>query len=131
MNYASDFLLDSPKFFRKIVHISTLSELAHYVPLTQIDIPPAVYRYVGLKSTQLWLLKVTRLLRENLKYEDEITLPIPIKSSIFGVPLEELMGYHGEKAGIPRVVKDSIQFLRDSGSSHTLLADLGTSNMNV
>lgn len=25
------------------------------------------------------------------------------------------MGYHGEKGGIPRVVKDSIQFLRDSG----------------
>ncbi|KAF9451830.1 hypothetical protein P691DRAFT_723220 [Macrolepiota fuliginosa MF-IS2] len=86
----------SPKFFRKIIHISTLSELAHYVPLTQIDIPPSVYR-------------------ENLKYEDEITLPIPIKSSIFGVPLEELMGHHGEKGGIPRVVKDSIQFLRDSG----------------
>ena len=25
------------------------------------------------------------------------------------------MGYHGEKGGIPRVVKDTIQFLRDSG----------------
>ncbi|XP_006462937.1 hypothetical protein AGABI2DRAFT_186748 [Agaricus bisporus var. bisporus H97] len=86
----------SPKFFRKIVHIATLSELAHVVPLTQIDIPPAVYR-------------------ENAKYEDKITLPIRVRSSIFGVPLEELMGYHGEKGGIPRVVRDSIQFLRDSG----------------
>lgn len=28
------------------------------------------------------------------------------------------MGYHGEKGGIPRVVRDSIQFLRDSGMSH-------------
>lgn len=36
----------SPKFFRKIVYIDTLSDLAHHVPLTQIDIPPAVYQYV-------------------------------------------------------------------------------------
>ena len=25
------------------------------------------------------------------------------------------MGYNGEKGGVPRVVKDTIQFLRDSG----------------
>lgn len=36
----------SPKFFRKLEYINTLSELAHQVPLTQIDIPPAVYQYV-------------------------------------------------------------------------------------
>ncbi|KAF8811575.1 Rho GTPase activation protein [Phlegmacium glaucopus] len=86
----------SPKFFRKLIYITTLSELAQYVPLTQIDIPPAVYR-------------------ENLKHEQTITLPIPMRSSVFGVPLEDLMGYNGEKGGIPRVVKDTIQFLRDSG----------------
>ena len=40
-----------------------------------------------------------------------------MRSSIFGVPLEDLMGYNGEKGGIPRVVKDTIQFLRDSGTS--------------
>jgi len=34
----------SPKFFRKITYIDTLSELAYHVPLTQIDIPPAVYQ---------------------------------------------------------------------------------------
>lgn len=33
----------SPKFFRKITYIDNLSELACHVPLTQIDIPPAVY----------------------------------------------------------------------------------------
>ena len=27
------------------------------------------------------------------------------------------MGYNGEKGGVPRVVKDTIQFLRDSGMS--------------
>ncbi|KAF9480037.1 hypothetical protein BDN70DRAFT_878065 [Pholiota conissans] len=86
----------SPKFFRKIVYIATLSDLAKRVPLTQIDIPPSVYQ-------------------ENLKFERNITLPTPLRSNIFGVPLEDLMGYHGEKGGIPRVVKDAIQFLRDTG----------------
>ncbi|KAF9046297.1 hypothetical protein BJ165DRAFT_1141839 [Panaeolus papilionaceus] len=86
----------SPKFFRKLTYITTLSELALHVPITQIDIPPAVYH-------------------ENLKFERKITLPTPVRSSIFGVPLEELMGFNGEKGPIPRVVKDSIQFLRDTG----------------
>jgi len=36
----------SPKFFRKIAYITTLSELAEHIPLTQIDIPPAVYQLV-------------------------------------------------------------------------------------
>lgn len=53
--------------------------------------------------------------RENLKHERKISLPVPTRSSIFGVPLEELMGYNGEKGGIPRVVKDAIQFLRETG----------------
>jgi hypothetical protein len=39
-------LLLSPKFFRKITYITTLSALAFQVPLTQIDVPPAVYQYV-------------------------------------------------------------------------------------
>ncbi|KAF8075814.1 CDC42 rho GTPase-activating protein [Lyophyllum atratum] len=86
----------SPKFFRKLVYIDTLSELATLIPLTQIDIPPAVYQ-------------------ENLKLEKKITLPVPTRSSIFGVPLEDLMGYNGEKGGLPRVVKDSIHFLRERG----------------
>ncbi|KIK80190.1 hypothetical protein PAXRUDRAFT_833676 [Paxillus rubicundulus Ve08.2h10] len=86
----------SPKFFRKIVYISTLSELARHVPLTQINIPPAVYQ-------------------ENLKHEKQISMPIPLRASVFGVPLEELMGFDGEKGSIPRVVKDAIQFIRERG----------------
>lgn len=34
----------SPKFFRKLQYYNTLSELAIYVPLTQIDIPAPVYQ---------------------------------------------------------------------------------------
>ncbi|KZP23326.1 CDC42 rho GTPase-activating protein [Athelia psychrophila] len=86
----------SPKFFRKLEYINTLSELAHQVPLTQIDIPPAVYQ-------------------ENSKQERQITLPVPTRSSVFGVPLEELMGFDGDKGGVPRVVKDCIQYLRETG----------------
>ncbi|KAI0826955.1 Rho GTPase activation protein [Trametes gibbosa] len=85
-----------PKFFRKITYINTLSELAYHVPLTQIDIPPAVYQ-------------------ENLKHEKQINLPVMTRSDLFGVPLEELMGFDGEKGGLPRVVKDCIQYLRSTG----------------
>ncbi|KAI0248596.1 Rho GTPase activation protein [Lactifluus subvellereus] len=86
----------SPKFFRKIMYIAALSELAFQVPLTQIDVPPAVYR-------------------ENTKHEQHITLPIETRSNLFGVHLEELMGYDGEKGGVPRVVKDCGQYLRQTG----------------
>lgn len=86
----------SPKFFRKIAYMNTLSDLAYHVPITQIDIPPAVYQ-------------------ENLKHEKEVRLPVPTRADLFGVPLEELMGFDGEKGGIPRVVKDCIQYLRDNG----------------
>ncbi|KAJ7037499.1 hypothetical protein C8F04DRAFT_413549 [Mycena alexandri] len=90
----------SPKFFRKLTYITTLSELACHIPLTQIDVPPAVYQ-------------------ENLKYETKITLPVTTRGDthIFGVPLEDLMGFDGEKGGIPRVVKDAIQFIREAGMS--------------
>lgn len=50
-----------------------------------------------------------------MKREKQINLPIPIRASVFGVPLEELMGCDGEKSGIPRVIKDSIQYIRESG----------------
>ncbi|KAF8215209.1 Rho GTPase activation protein [Mycena galopus ATCC 62051] len=88
----------SPKFFRKLTYIPTLSELACHIPLTQIDVSPAVYQ-------------------ENLKYESKIVLPVTTRGDthIFGVPLEDLMGFDGEKGGIPRVVRDAIQFIRESG----------------
>ena len=53
--------------------------------------------------------------RENSKLEKEIVLPTPTRANIFAVPLEDLMGYDGEKDGIPRVIKDSIQYLRETG----------------
>jgi len=43
-------------------------------------------------------------------------LPIQTRSNLFGVHLEELMGYDGEKGGVPRVVKDCVQYLRQTGA---------------
>ena len=48
--------------------------------------------------------------------EKEIVLPTPTRANIFAVALEDLMGYDGEKDGIPRVIKDSIQYLRETGT---------------
>ncbi|KAG8703043.1 hypothetical protein FRC11_011025 [Ceratobasidium sp. 423] len=87
----------SPKFFRKITYVSTLSELARHVPLTQIEIAPAVYN-------------------ENLKHERTITLPSTVPSSLtFGVPLERLMGPDGESSPVPRVIRDCVEYLRSEG----------------
>ncbi|KAJ7752484.1 hypothetical protein DFH07DRAFT_1031763 [Mycena maculata] len=79
-------------------YIPTLSELACHIPLTQIDVPPAVYQ-------------------ENLKYEHKITLPVTTwgEYAHLRLPLEDLMGFNSEKGGIPRVVRDTIQFIRESG----------------
>ncbi|KAE8222937.1 hypothetical protein CF319_g3949 [Tilletia indica] len=94
----------SPKFARKIVQVQTLSQLATHIPLTQIDIPPEV-------------------LQANRAHEPAVILPAkPGDTSIdsdydqqhqmFGVSLEVLMGVHGEKGGIPRVVRDCVEALR-------------------
>jgi Rho GTPase-activating protein 1 len=61
--------------------------------------------------------RLLKTLRENNKHEREIRLPVPQRQGIFGVPLEELMGYDGEKGGVPRVVKDCVEYLRQSGAS--------------
>jgi Rho GTPase-activating protein 1 len=85
------------------------------VPLTQIDIPPAVYQCVIIRDICAAFTNAP-IQRENLKHEKQISLPTPTRSSIFGVPLEDLMGYNGEKGSVPRVVKDCIQYLRESGT---------------
>ncbi|CAG8545036.1 8158_t:CDS:2 [Acaulospora morrowiae] len=90
----------SPKFSKKVQYVHTLSELARYVPITRIDIPPAVYEY-------------------NLRYEDRITLPRSPDYGddgplMFGISIEELMGSEGEH-GLPRVVKDCVTFIRSEG----------------
>ncbi|KAJ2008304.1 hypothetical protein GGI04_001197 [Coemansia thaxteri] len=83
----------SPKFARKVQWIDTLSELGHFVPIDQINIPPEVYQ---LNATK----------------EAEIRAPTPASrpSRFFGVPLEQLMGIHGE-LGLPPPVSDALDYL--------------------
>lgn len=45
------------------MYIDTLSELAYHVPLTQIDIPPAVYQYV--------CTHISFLLKSYMRYQRE------------------------------------------------------------
>ncbi|KAJ1893735.1 hypothetical protein LPJ66_005583 [Kickxella alabastrina] len=83
----------SPKFAKKVQWIDTLSELATSLPIDQINIPPEVYQYNATK-------------------EAEIKLPVqkaPV-SRFFGVPLEQLMGVHGE-LGLPAPVADALDYL--------------------
>ncbi|KAF8312119.1 Rho GTPase activation protein [Clavulina sp. PMI_390] len=86
----------SPKFFRKIQYIPTLSALAQCVPLTNLDLHPAVYR-------------------ENLKHEREIVIHHNEPSQMFGVSLDQLMGPDGLSSGIPRAVKDCAEDIRARG----------------
>lgn len=105
----------SPKFFQKVQYCNTLSELARYIPLTQIDIPPAVYQWVAF--LRIFFHSLTLLYSENLKHETGVTLPVQPLTSHFGVPLDELMGTYGEKGGVPRVVRDCVTYLREFGET--------------
>lgn len=87
----------SPKFSKKVSQLYTLSALAEYVPLTQIDIPPEVLQW-------------------NLRFEKHVTLPEKgvgeVKEGmdkVFGVDLPQLMGEWGEQGGVPRVVRDCVE----------------------
>ncbi|KAJ2787498.1 hypothetical protein GGI15_000685 [Coemansia interrupta] len=83
----------SPKFAKKVQWIDTLSELAYLVPIDQINIPPEVYQHNATKETEI---KVP-------------THTVP-PSRFFAVPLESLMGVHGE-LGLPAPVADALDYL--------------------
>lgn len=108
----------SPKFARKITQVNTLSQLAEYIDLRQIEIPPEVLQW-------------------NMKYEKEVKLPerpanvaggsdaaSPVPDRVFGLPIQVLMGEKGEKGGLPRVVRDCVEELQrlvqsSDGSRHS------------
>ncbi|ORX71671.1 RhoGAP-domain-containing protein, partial [Linderina pennispora] len=88
----------SPKFFAKVTWVDTLSRLATFVPLSQINIPQPVYDY-------------------NMTVEQAIKMPTPeheiLATQAFGVPLDVLMQ---DGTGIlPRPVRECISFIRYNG----------------
>ncbi|KAJ2815390.1 hypothetical protein GGI24_006065, partial [Coemansia furcata] len=89
----------SPKFARKVQWIDTLSELARFVPIDQINIPPEVYQFNATKEVEI-----------------KIPLHTGPSSRFFGVPLENLMGMHGE-LGLPPPVADAVDYLYTHGLS--------------
>ena len=99
----------SLKFFRKIVYINTLSALAHHVPFTQVDISPQFS--IPCSSVEH---AIQGVFKGELEVRETDQYSRPIRVSVFGVPLEELTGFDGEKGSIPRVVKDAIHYVRDS-----------------
>ncbi|KZO96526.1 RhoGAP-domain-containing protein [Calocera viscosa TUFC12733] len=87
----------SPKFFRKIQYVKTLSDLAQYIPITQINIAPEVYK-------------------ENLKYEKTITLPEELQhAAVFRVPLDQLIGPKTSGSIIPLPLRDCADYIRSDG----------------
>ncbi|PWN45420.1 hypothetical protein IE81DRAFT_190424 [Ceraceosorus guamensis] len=93
----------SPKFARKIVQCSTLAELGQHVPLQQIELPPEVLTHD---------LALTKGEEAKASFSTQEAGALDATKKVFGVPLEHLMGESGEYWSIPRVVKDSIEFLR-------------------
>lgn len=94
----------STKFREKMVHISTLSDLAKHVDITQINIPPAVYIY-------------------NARLEDRITIPkhyLPI----FGVPLHR----KGSQVMYPRMWEECCSYLRVAGTTTRSIFQLDEQN---
>lgn len=82
----------SSKFKKKILHISSLSELAKHIDITKINIPLAVYVH-------------------NLKAESTITIP-KHHSPIFGVPLHR----EGTSVIYPRMWEDCCEYLKVTGA---------------
>lgn len=78
----------SSKFQEKIHHISSLSDLAKHIDITQIDIPPAVYVY-------------------DLCVEKRILIPRHY-SPIFGAPLKR----SGSNVVYPRMWQECIEYLK-------------------
>lgn len=77
----------SSKFKRKIVHVSSLSQLAQHIDITQVDIKPAVYTH-------------------NNKVERQITIPRH-STPVFGVNIN----YHSPGFELPRLWYDVFTYL--------------------
>jgi len=109
----------SPKFAKKIIWITNLHHLSKYVPYNEIKIPFTIYEYEKKYS----LDKITSVDQEIIIDSSSSsetsnssidTHSVNGSSGVFGVKLEDLMGYEGE-LGIPKVVSDAIEYLLENG----------------
>lgn len=91
----------SPKFHRKLVWVETLSQLAEFIPIDQIDIPQPVYDF-------------NQRLEGDFAVKKQSSGVNSYQNRVFGVPLTILMGKDGEK-GEPKVLTDCIQYILEDG----------------
>ena len=89
----------SPKFRRKVVHVSTLSSLALHIPLEQLLIPPSVY------------------LRDR-KVIPNIHVPYALGRRAFGAANPLPVSVHGNTR-LPRVLRETTTFLLTGDNPHT------------
>jgi len=113
----------SPKFSKKIIWISCLHHLSRYIPYREITIPLKIFEYERKYSLDKIVTSEQDLLDSSSSSSTDsssVNSQIDEKPSVnnsggvFGVPLEKLMGYEGER-GIPKIVSDAIEFLIENG----------------
>lgn len=96
--------ITSSKFSKKMVHISSLTELSMHLDITEIEIPPEVYLY-------------------NAKIEHKINVP-KYTPPVFGVPLRR----NGNEVEYPVMWHECCQYLRTAGAGLRNIFELDDNN---
>ncbi|KAL7748031.1 hypothetical protein RI367_006577 [Sorochytrium milnesiophthora] len=86
----------SPKFFRKVTYVETLSALSQCVPVPQLRVPEVVVRFNTTVDPAFDMSAIAQSSHAS--------------SGQFGVPLDALMGPQCEK-GIPLVIKTCTHYI--------------------
>ncbi|KAI9140696.1 divergent CRAL/TRIO domain-containing protein [Paraphysoderma sedebokerense] len=94
----------SPKFFKKLAYVETLTDLSKLVPVHQINIPQAVIDYNRAGDPTFHRSGVL----------SSVPKKVAATSGQYGVPLDQLMGPKGEK-GIPSAIRICVEFLEKEG----------------
>lgn len=81
----------SSKFRKKLIHVSSLSQLAQHIDITLVNIPKAVYKH-------------------NLKMETRITIPRH-HTPIFGQPVSASTGSVSQRPLVPKFWAECLRYL--------------------
>ncbi|KAG4098378.1 Rho GTPase activation protein [Neocallimastix lanati (nom. inval.)] len=113
----------SPKFGKKIKWIKCLNQLSRYIPYNEITIPLKIYEYERRHKLDKIVMSNQNIIESSSSSSSDLSSTADSKDdsqsienagTVFGVPLEQLMGYEGEY-GIPKIVSDAIEFLLENG----------------
>jgi Rho GTPase-activating protein 1 len=131
----------SPKFAKKLTWVQNLDILKTYVPVTQISIPPELYEIdykfpspVSAPPPTTTTSPVYPHQHQQQQQPSSFSSSSPtnsrdaqpqqyqggVRTKHFGAPLEVLMGADGSK-GVPRVIRECIEFVRTYGTGRLLI----------